>query len=317
MSNKLKLSQASMIVTLGIILSLITIYIPIFSILGLAISVPYAIIATMTDNKFSFLSLIITFFVLIFIVNPAYSVSVCITSVLPGLVIGSATRINIKQGQVNKFEPIYVGIIIVVICTIIFYLISNFIFNTNLLDDFMNLMKDTLKTQLKVLNDAGIDINSIKPDDVVNFVYNLLPVILFIQGIVLSFITYYLEVFILRRIRVIKIQIPKFTNFYLPGKPVIASLVLYMLILFMDILGVKLHNDLIMMNLQLVFSIMFLIQGVSVCIYYLKNWFKSNQLKKIFMYIFGLYLFGFMGISLVGMLDSVIDFRKVKCYKSI
>ena len=92
MNNKVKLSQASMIVTLGILLALITAYVPMLSILSLVIPVPYAIIGTLTDNKYSILSLILTFFVLMFSVNPIYSVSICIMSAFPGIVIGSVVR---------------------------------------------------------------------------------------------------------------------------------------------------------------------------------------------------------------------------------
>ena len=102
MNNRLRLTQASLIATLGILLCLITVYVPMLSILSIAIPVPYAIIGTLTDNKYSILSLIVTFFILMFTVNPLYSVSLCIMSIVPGLFIGSAIRNN-KEDNFNKF----------------------------------------------------------------------------------------------------------------------------------------------------------------------------------------------------------------------
>ena len=64
MDNKVRLPQASLIATIGIVLALLTAYIPGLSIMTLVIPVPYAIIATLTDKKYSILSLIITFFIL-------------------------------------------------------------------------------------------------------------------------------------------------------------------------------------------------------------------------------------------------------------
>ena len=64
MNNRLRLTQASLIATLGILLCLITVYVPMLSILSIAIPVPYAIIGTLTDNKYSILSLIVTFLIL-------------------------------------------------------------------------------------------------------------------------------------------------------------------------------------------------------------------------------------------------------------
>ena len=103
MNNKLRLPQALLITALGILLCLMTAYVPMLSILSMAVPVPYAIIGTLTDNKYSILSLIATFFILIFTVNPLYSVSVCIMSIVPGIFIGSAIRNNRKEDDFNKF----------------------------------------------------------------------------------------------------------------------------------------------------------------------------------------------------------------------
>ena len=318
MNNKVKLSQASMIVTLGILLALITAYVPMLGILSVVVPVPYAIIGTLTDNKYSALSLVITFFVLMFIVNPIYAVSISVMSALPGVVIGSVARIYMKDEDYNKFQPIYMGTIAVVISTIIFYLISNVVFGTDILDDFMNIMKETMNSQIAILSSMGMSLSEgIKVDDFLDFISNMLPTILFLQGIILAFIIYYLEVFILKRIRKTSLETPKFADFYLPGNAITASFMMYLLVLFMDIIGLKLHTNLIMMNLQLVFNFMFMIQGISVSIYYIKKWLKQNQSKKVLISGFILYIFGFMGVSFVGMLDSIIDFRKIRSYKSV
>ena len=55
MNNKLRLPQASLITALGILLCLMTAYVPMLSILSMAVPVPYAIIGTLTDNKYSIL----------------------------------------------------------------------------------------------------------------------------------------------------------------------------------------------------------------------------------------------------------------------
>ena len=152
--------------------------------------------------------------------------------------------------------------------------------------------------------------------DIVNYINNMLPAILFLQGMIVTFIIYALETFVLRRIRVVNLRLPKFIDFYLPGNAVTASFTIYILVLFMDLIKVNLYTDLIMLNLQLVFNFMFMLQGISVSIYYLKKWIRGGSLKMIFMSLLILSVFGFMGISFVGMLDSIIDFRRVRSYKS-
>lgn len=317
MNNKLRLPQASLIATLGILLCLITVYVPMLSILSIALPVPYAIIGTLTDNKHSILSLIATFFILMLTVNPLYSVSVCIMSIVPGIFIGSAIRNNREEDNFNKFEPIYIGTIVTMICVIVFFFIANIVFKTNILDDFMNIVKESINVQITIMENAGMVLKEgFKASDIVNYINNMLPTILFLQGMIVTLIIYALETFILKRARMVNLRLPKFTDFYLPGNAVTVSFTLYILVLLMDLIKVNLHTDLIMLNLQLVFNFMFMLQGIAVSIYYLKKWIRSGSLKMIFMSALILSIFGFMGVSFVGMLDSIIDFRRVRSYKS-
>ncbi len=252
-----------------------------------------------------------------FTVNPLYSVSVCIMSIVPGLFIGSAIRNNKEEDNFNKFEPIYIGTIVTMICVIVFFFIANIVFKTNILDDFMNIVKESINIQVSIMESAGMVLKEgFKASDIVNYINNMLPTILFLQGMIVAVIIYALEIFILKRIRVVNLRLPKLTDFYLPGDAVTVSFTLYIFVLFMDLIKVNLHTDLIMLNLQLVFNFMFMLQGISVSIYYLRKWIRSGSLKMIFMSALILSIVGFMGISFVGMLDSIIDFRRVRSYKS-
>lgn len=317
MNNKLRLPQASLIAALGILLCLMTVYVPMLGILSIAVPVPYAIIGTLTDNKYSILSLIATFFILMFTVNPLYSLSVCIISIIPGIFVGSSIRNKQVNEEFNEFEPIFVGTVVTMICVIVFFFVANIFFKTNILNEFMNIITESINVQIDIMQKAGMSITEgFKATDIVNYINNMLPTMLFLQSMMIAFIIYALEVFILKRVRIVNLRLPKFTDFYLPGNAVTISFTLYILILFMDLMQVNLHTDLIMLNLQLIFNFMFMLQGIAVSIYYLRKWIKNGSLKMIFMSVLILSIFGFIGISFVGMLDSIIDFRRVRSYKS-
>ena len=66
----------------------------------------------------------------------------------------------------------------------------------------------------------------------------------------------------------------------------------------------------------MVFNFMFIVQGIAVSIYYARKWLKQGTGKNVLVSGILLGLFGTMGISFIGMLDSIIDFRKVRSYKS-
>lgn len=315
MNSKLRLPQTSLITALGVLLCLITTYVPTLSIFSIFLPVPYAIIGTLTDNKNSILSLIATFFILIFTINPLYSLSVCIISIVPGIFIGSAIRNNKEE---NKFKPIYIGTIASIVSIIVFFFISNIVFKTNILNDFINILKETLTLQVSVMQKAGIGLKEgFNVSNIVSYITNILPTILFMQGMLVAFIVYGLEVFILRRIKIVNLSLPKFRDFNLPGNAVSIFFILYLLTLFVDSIKLDyLHTDLIMLNLQLIFNFMFIIQGIAVSIYYLKKWARSGSLKMVFISLLILSIFGFTTVCFVGMLDSIIDFRRIRSYKS-
>lgn len=316
MNNKKGLSKEVLIVIVAIILALTTAYVPQLSILSIVIPALYAVIGTITDTKYSILSIIITFFVIAILGDTSYAASVCIANAVPGLIIGKATKVCIDTDSNNKSEPIYVGIIAFVIATVLYFLIAKVLLNVNLMDDIMKIMEESINTQISTLKEYQPQlIEGLSAKEMLSYFNNMLPMMLFLQGMISAFITYYLSVFFLKKMK-LNIEPSKFTTFYLPGNAVVTSFILYLVVLFVKFIGVKLHTDLIMMNLQLVFSLMFMIQGIAVCIYYFRRWIKEGKVSSILFSGITLGLFGVMGISIVGMIDSIIDFRKVRSYKS-
>lgn len=317
MNNNDKLSKPAGLVILGIVLALIAAYVPMLGLLGLVVAVPYAIIGTLADKKYYTISIIVTFIVLILSVDPMYAINICVISAIPGLVIGNIVKNNMKNDDSNKFEPIYAGTIMFVVCTVVFFFVAKTIFKVDLIEEFMTIIGESVKLQIEFMKNinAGM-VESIVPDDVVNSVRNMIPTALFFEGMLLALITYCVSSFILRRMKKIDLRLPKIKEFYLPGNAVVTSFMLYMLVLFIELIGLNLYTDLIMVNLQLVFNFMFMVQGIAICLYYISKMRKEGPNK---MMLFGgimIFISGFMGISFVGMLDSIIDFRKVRSYKS-
>lgn len=317
MNNNDKLSKPAGLVILGIVLALIAAYVPMLGLLGLVVAVPYAIIGTLADKKFYIISIIVTFIVLILSVDPMYAINICVISAIPGLVIGRIVKNNMKNDDSNKFEPIYAGTIMFVVCTVVFFFVAKTIFKVDLIEEFMTIIGESVKLQIEFMKNinAGM-VESIVPDDVVNSVRNMIPTALFFEGMLLALITYCVSSFILRRMKKIDLRLPKIKEFYLPGNAVVTSFMLYMLVLFIELIGLNLYTDLIMVNLQLVFNFMFMVQGIAICLYYISKMRREGPNKMILFGGIMIFISGFMGISFVGMLDSIIDFRKVRSYKS-
>ena len=122
-------------------------------------------------------------------------------SIVPGIFIGSAIRNNRKEDDFNKFDPIYIGTIVTMICVIVFFFIANIVFKTNILDDFMNILKESINVQVAIMENAGMSLKEgFNTSDIANYINNMLPAILFLQGMIVTFIIYALETFVLSRI---------------------------------------------------------------------------------------------------------------------
>lgn len=317
MNNNNKLSKPTGIVILGIILALVAAYVPVLGLLGIVVAVPYAIIGTLADKKYYVASTVVTFLVLMLSVSPMYAINICMLSVIPGLVIGSIVKNNMRDENSNKFEPIYAGTIIFVVCSIAFFFVAKTIFNVDMIDEFMAIIGESIKAQKEVIKSINSQmVDSIVPEDIVNVVRNMIPTALFFEGMLLALITYCFSAVILKRMKRVSLRLPKIKEFYLPGNAVVTSFMLYMLVLFIELIGLNLYTDLIMVNLQLVFNFMFMVQGIAICLYYISKMKREGPNKMVLIGGIMIFISGFMGISFVGMLDSIIDFRKVRSYKS-
>ena len=132
-----------------------------------------------------------------------------------------------------------------------------------------------------------------------------------------SIIIYLIEIYILKKLKYGDLDEIKFRNFYLPGNAIGISFVLYLLMLGLSYINTPLYTDAIFLNLEMVFNFMFIIQGISVSIYFIRKWLKNGVGEKIFIGAMCIGIFGITGISFIGMIDSILDFRNVRAYKSI
>jgi uncharacterized protein YybS (DUF2232 family) len=237
---------------------------------------------------------------------------------LPGIVVGYRIDQDSKIEDGNKkFTPIYFGTIAFILSIIVFFGMSKLLFNIDLLADISKTIKATVEAQFAVMESANIrPKENITAKDMIKIFQNIIPTVLFMYSIIASLVTYHVEAFILRRTKILNYDLPKFSEFYLPGNAIVTSLILYLLVMFLEMLNIGLYTDAIMLNIQLVFSMLFLIQGISVSVYFIKRWKDKSPGKIVFAVMAVLLLSGSMILSFVGMLDSAIDFRKVRNYKS-
>lgn len=316
MNKDLRLSKVLPIVILAIILILISLNIPQLSLLLLLIPIIFALIGTLSNIKDNIILSIITFLILIFLTKITYAVDIFINSIIPGTIIGIIAKKVLSKQDSNKYEPIFVGSIVLILSVIVHYIISKYIFSVDILDEFIQMFSKSIDTQKSLIQYTFTN-ELLSEEQIINTFRNVVPSILFFRSMILSIIIYLIEIYALKKMKYGNLEEIKFENFYLPGNAIAISLVLYLLMLGLSYIKTPLYTDAIFLNLQIVFNFMFIIQGISVSIYFIKKWMKNGIDKKVFIGAVCIGIFGMTGISFIGMIDSMLDFRNVRSYKSV
>lgn len=316
MNKDLRLSKVLPIVILAIILILVSLNIPQLSLLLLLIPIIFALIGTLSNIRDNIILSIITFLALIFLTKITYAVDIFINSIIPGTIIGIIAKKVLSKQDSNKYDPIFAGSIVFIISVVVHYIISKYIFSVDILDELIQIFNESIDTQ-KSLMQYTVNSNLLSEEYIIDTFRNIVPSILFFRSMILSIIIYLVEIYVLKKLKYGNLEEIKFRNFYLPGNAIGISFVLYLLMLGLSYIKTPLYTDSIFLNLQIIFNFMFIIQGISVSIYFIKKWLKTGVDKKVFIGAICIGIFGMTGISFIGMIDSILDFRKVRSYKSV
>ena len=311
MNKYLRLSKVLPIVILAIILILVILNVPQLGLLLFVASIPFALIGTLSNIKNNIISLIFTFIALIFFTKITYAVDIFINTIVPGTIIGIIAKNVLNKEGSNKYEPIFIGSIVLIISTVLYYFISRYIFRVDILNELIESLRKSLELQQNLFQ-STTNYKLLGIENIIDMFRNIIPSILFFNSMILSIIIYLIEIYFLKKIKYGDLEEIKFKNFYLPGNTIAIFFVSYLLILGLSYMKTPLYTKAIFLNLQIVFNFMFIIQGIAVSVYFIKKWFKNSEYKKTFITIMCVVIFGIMGISFIGMVDSILDFRNVR-----
>ena len=148
-------------------------------------------------------------------------------------------------------------------------------------------------------------------ENAMDYVLLILPAIVIIFSLVISYLNYLISSLILRRLGYGIVSIPKFSKFKLPNNVLLGTGIMFLGAFIIK--GLKLfYYETILLNITVIASFMFFTQGLSVVDYKLieKNLGRIPRLLIILFFTIILPL-GWL-ISFIGILDVIIDFRKLR-----
>ena len=179
----------------------------------------------------------------------------------------------------------------------------------NILDVQVDMFKDMDLTNLELQRVKDLLENAYK------YMLMIVPSMIIIAALLISYINYYLSAILLRKINIGVVNIPRFSKFRLPNNIVPGILIMFLgAYLTKNIEGF--NFDAILANLVLLVGFMIYIQGLSVIDYLMAKKKVANAFRIVFLLISVFFTPLVSIISILGLLDIFIDFRKINKLKS-
>lgn len=305
-NNSKKLMEVSILTTIGIVFALVSTYIPLLSVFFMLNGIPYTIITARCGIRYSIMSLFISLLILMLTTGPISALMFALVFV-PSIFIGY----NIYKNE-NPFENIALGSLIFILLMMLYVKLSIIIFNVDIVKMSNDILIKSMEVQKDLMNSLGAKGYEKELNDLLEYFSIYLPsMLVVIPAIVISFINYYISTFILKRIKKDENLLPKIESFSLPGNIPLGIVFIYVatwLLKYID----GIYYKSIVMNLEMVILTLFLIQGACVYSYFLDKM-KIRKGTKSFLIVISLIIKPIvLIITIIGMLDSAMNFRKIR-----
>ncbi|WFD10264.1 DUF2232 domain-containing protein [Tepidibacter hydrothermalis] len=301
-----KLAEVSILSTIGIVFALASTYIPFLSMFFMFNGIPYTIISARCGIRYSIMSLFISLMILMLTTGPISALMFALVFV-PSIFIGY----NIYKNK-NPFKNIGLGSLFFILLMMLYIKLSIIIFNVDIVKLFNDMLIKTINVEKDLINSLGIKVNEKELNNLIESFSIYLPsMLVVIPSIVISFMNYYISAFILKRIKKDENLLPEVKDFSLPGNIPVGIVFIYVATLIIKYID-GIYYESIVMNLEMVILTLFLIQGACVYSYFLD---KINIRKgtKGFLIIISFIIKPIvLIITIIGMLDSAMNFRKIR-----
>ncbi len=160
-----------------------------------------------------------------------------------------------------------------------------------------------------MLKDMEVEVLS--ANEILDYLLMIIPGILIIQSLFIAVANYYLTSAALKRFNSDNFALPQFSTFRLPSNIALGIFIIFTLsYLTKYIEGI--HHISLFTNVMLLFIFLFFLQGISVVSYLIK---KANIPRVVRVILIGIILFIsplLTAISFVGLVDSIVDIRKLR-----
>lgn len=312
--------EAGLITALIVVIMLITVYVPIFSTFGMfVLPIPVTVLYIRHNYKITLGAVVVSAILIAMLYNPISALTSSILFGITGITFGYCIRNDKKLSTTILLLALASAIGIVI----------NFSIYVNLLDkrgiagfinDNIRIMKESLNLSKELYGKMGVSneqfasieksFELFTPD----FILKLIPAIVILMSFFSAYINYLLTSSILKKLRYNMKPMVPFSQIYINTR--IGTLVGVTLLIGLLLSRSKVQGaEYVVSSAEYLLQFIFVIDGISVAAYYLRN--RFNISKPITALI--LFFTVFSQISAIyvyaGLADMLFDFRKLDPYR--
>ena len=200
--------------------------------------------------------------------------------------------------------------------TLILFFLADSLRGLSIVNELEESFKGALFLQVDMLKQMGlsnyeVDRTRLLLQDAYKYIILILPSILIILALVISYLNYIISVYLLRTLGIGVLAMPWLHKFYAPNNFVLGALVMFLGAFLMRGIDAK-YYETISINLIVLIGLVFILQGLAVVDFYLIKW-KQNKFTRFLTLVLSIILTPVLTVvSLIGGIDLVFDFRKIR-----
>ncbi|MTK12971.1 MAG: YybS family protein [Clostridiaceae bacterium] len=318
--NTRAMVEAGLITALIVVIMMITVYIPIFSMFGMFIlPIPVTVLYIRHNYKITLGAVVISAILIAMLYSPISALTSSILFGITGMTFGYCIKNDKKLSTTILLLALASAIGIVI----------NFSIYVNLLDkrgmtgfisDNIRIMKESLNLSKELYGKMGVSSEQFASIEksfelfTPDFILKLIPAIVILMSFFSAYVSYLLTSSILKKLRYNMKPMVPFSQIYINTR--IGTLVGVTLLIGLLLGRSKVQGaGYIINSAEYLLQFIFVIDGISVATYYLRN--RFNISKPITALILFFTVFSQMSVIYVyaGLADMLFDFRKLDPYR--
>lgn len=304
-----KIMEILLMVSISTVLMILGIYyLPLITFLY---PIPFVVLGVKYSNKLNIISMIVSVVVIGFFTDKFSGIFI----LLAFLPLSIALNYAIKERK-KPIEIIAISTLVLMVSFFIILSITGDMTGISIVEQLEEFFSEILNVQIELLKESGISNYELfkfidTMEDKFGEALLIIPSIIMILSLIMAYLNYLISVLILIRLGYGIVYTPKFSKFSLPNNILLGTGIMLLGNFLLKVLKFP-HYETIFINITTLISFVFFLQGLAVIDYRLirknRNWFL-----RVLAIIFISSILPLGGaITILGMLDIIFDFRKLK-----